>query len=269
MNKLMLMVLFSLLLVFPTFVNALEVDDLREHAFLVLNFANDSYIISDRRWFVVNNPNKRQQYLTMQLIPIPSGVLCYGQHDDCDPTGWDTNFVVNYADKNGITNQIFTNTSSCWNWWNVGGLIPLCDPVYNWWDIFQLFPQYYCETPSQIDMLASLEENKTLCPVVSIPFSPEDEYFNVSFNMTPSSGAKPNLNVRVFDYSTAYTDKPTQYSTTANGSILALAELIIIQMNLTKLLYYSLIITLVVLGILVFIGGIPLIIKWIMSKLVR
>jgi hypothetical protein len=122
---------------------------------------------------------------------------------------------------------------------------------------------------SQIDMLTSLEENKTLSPTVSIPFSPQDKYLNISFNMTPDTGkAMPNLNTRVFEYSTAYTDRPTQYSSTANRSILAIAELIIIQMNVAKLLYYSLIIALIVVGILVFVGVIPILIKWIMSKLV-
>ena len=77
----------------------------------------------------------------------------------------------------------------------------------------------------------------------------------------------PRLNVRVFTYSTAYTESSQKYSTTIDETITNNAELIFINKNLWLLIYYSLIIVLVIVGALIVVGGIPLALKWIIDKM--
>lgn len=241
--------IFSLLFISPVLAvqGTLEVDELREHIFLLLNFANSSYSNQGRTWFLANNPDNRQMFLSMQVIPIPND-YCYTNLTHCNLTNWDEILEVTYQNDR-LTDKIILNTSSCWDWWVVPSIGAVGEDLH----------------------LFYKEENKTLCSLVSIPFTPEDDYFNISFNMssTGSGEARPSYNVRVFDFSTAYTNRPVRYSTTATNSLLNIADLLEIQMNVTKLIYYSAIITLMVVGVLVFVGGIPILIKWIISKMVK
>jgi hypothetical protein len=230
----------------------------------VLNIENSSFINRGRDWFIANNPDNRQMFLSIQIIPIPLS-HCYSSREQCDMSIWDTTYQISYTNDR-ISDKIIVDTSSCWNWWNVTATT---DPTYEWWDIFHLFP--IAGSISQADMLFQREENKTLCSVVIIPFTPDDGYFNISFDMSASltGKAKPNLNIRVFDFSTAYADRPIRYSSTADMSLANITELVNIQFNVTRLLYYSVIIALIVFGVLAFVGGIPIIIRWIISKVVR
>jgi len=224
------------LLSFLSSANAVqEVDELREHQFIVLNLRNVS--TGQVNWFVVNNPDRRDMFLSMQLIPIPMYENCYFYREQCNSTFWDTSFEILY---NG--NKVIADTTSCWNWWNTSS------------------------NPSTL--LMEREENKTLCPLVSIPYSPIDTDFNITFNMTPSESGKalPHLNVRVFTYSTAFSDKTFTYSPTADRSIIALGDLLTININIWRLIYYDLIIALVIIGALLIVGGIPILIKWIIDK---
>ena len=224
-----------------------EVDNLREHTFLLLNFANSSIYPNQKRFFLVHNPDKRQMFLTMQLIPLPLYQDCYTHFEQCNQTIWDTSFEVNYVGADGIVNKVIGDTSSCWDWWNTSNPIDV----------------------GQTEFLFQREENKTLCPIVSIPFNPEDDSFNITFNMTSSESGKalPYLNVRVFEYSTAYTNTQQKFSATADASLTNLSTLILINKNIWKLAYYTLVIALVIIGGLMVVGGIPLGIKWIISKL--
>jgi len=237
-KKQLIMGIVFLLLLSPSlaYFNNQEVDDLRDHVFLLLNFANSSIAPNQTNSFIVHNPDKRQMFLSMQLIPLPLYEDCYIGRTSCDMSLWETTFNILY---NG--NMLIGDTASCWDWWVTSG---------------------------GSDMLFEREENKTLCSVVSIPFTPEDESFNVSFVLSPrnTSKALPSLNVRVFDYSTAYSDKQQKFSSTADTSLNNVGTLIILNKNVWQLVYYTVLITLIIVGALVVVGGIPIAFKWIITK---
>ena len=128
-----------------------EVDDLREHVFILLNFGNSSTYPKQSDWFIVNNPDKRNMYVTLQLIPLPLYEDCYTYLQQCNSTFWDPSFEVIYTSPNNISNKVIADTISCWNWWNTSSIPDV----------------------GQIEFLFQREENKTLCPVVSITFTTE------------------------------------------------------------------------------------------------
>jgi len=212
-----------------------EVDELREHAYIRIFMVNSTFGGEEKEhWFILNNPDKRQMFISMQLVPYPLDT-CYNNWLDCNKSNYDVTYEVLF--DGGIEEA---DVTSCWNWWSLGG-------VWN-------------------EPLA--EQNRTSCPIINIPFSPSIESYNITFNMTSSVAGKgkPSLMVRVFGFSTAYSDKTATFSPTADSSVVALGDLLTVNINIWKLIYYDLIIALVIIGALLIVGGIPIMLKWIITK---
>ena len=212
-------------------VSSVEVNDLRERNYIYLFILNDTNAPAQEHWFLAHNPDKRQMFLTLQLIPFPSDG-CYFSQQQCNISSYDAEYKVSYDGGYAIG-----DVASCWNWWNASTFLE----QYN---------------------------NQTKCPLITIPFNPDNDYFNISFNMSGSGGkAKANLLGNVWAFSTAYSDKTVRYSPTADASFSNISTLLMFNKNLWRLVYYSFVITLVIGGTIAVAGGLPLAIKWIVSKM--
>jgi hypothetical protein len=210
---------------------SIEVDELRERNYIRLYILNDTNGPADERHFMVHNPDRRQMFLTLQLIPFPTDG-CYFTQQQCDINQYDILYRIDYNGGYAIG-----DVTSCWNWWNASTFL-------------------------------EQDNNQTKCPLVTIPFNPENDKFNISFDMTNAGGkGKPSLFTNVWTFSTAYSDRTVRYSPTADASFSNISTLLSFNKNLWRLVYYSLVITMVVAGTIVVVGGIPLAIRWIMSKM--
>lgn len=130
---------------------------------------------------------------------------------------------------------ISVDTTACWGWWN--------NASSDW----------------------EKRQNED-CPTVSFEMKSNDKDMTIYLRTNGTLKPSPQFITYYYGYSTAYADDRILYSDTRRIASNSLTEFFTLNLNLWKGAYYLLIVVIMVVGVLFFIGGIPLLIKKIIVK---
>lgn len=130
---------------------------------------------------------------------------------------------------------IGVDTSSCWKWWG--------------------------NASNQQEQ----RQNED-CPTVSFEMKANDKSMTIYMFTNGTVKPAPAFITYYYGYSTAYADDKIIYSDTRRIASNSLTEFFTLNLNIWKGAYYLLIVIIMVIGVLFFVGGIPLLIKKIIVK---
>jgi len=174
------------------------------------------------------NFDNRNYFIKFLVVPE---LRVYGTPDTI--ALWDTKL---YFYRGGELTTV--DTSSCWNWWS--------------------------NTSSDWE-----ERQYTDCPEVSFEVKSNEDLTNITMVGDGSHGLpSPQFRVFYYGYTTAFADEDILYSDTRRVARDSISEFFTINLNLWRGAYYVMIIVVVVLAVLFIVGGVPLLIKKLIVKVV-
>lgn len=177
----------------------------------------------------IDNVEQASFNLLVKLIPFPQDE-CFSNNTNCVKTGWNTK-----ARLRTENNSVIADMSTCWNWWN----------------------------SSDTDVQ---DEQANYCPIVSVYIPSSRRNQRIYLDWADEAGADSDYIAIVLGYSTSIINLEERVSPTLKGMGTAILELVTINVNIWKILYYLFVIISLIVGIIALVGFLPLSIKWIIKK---
>jgi hypothetical protein len=187
-------------------------------------------------YIVVDNVDKKNFNLLVKIFPEPFD-RCYSDNQTCNITDWNPVASLKLPNSASLqTVRVDVDTTQCWNWWN-----------------------------------ASTEqakgENASHCPVASIYVSSDEAYKRIEFDWGSGTGADTDYEIIFLGYSTSVVNIEQKISPSLSSVMASVAQLISINLDIWKVLYYLFLIGAIIVAVIIIVGVLPLSLKWILKKI--
>jgi hypothetical protein len=186
-------------------------------------------------YIIVDNVDKKNFNLLVKIFPMPFNP-CFSEHQTCNITDWNPVASLILPTESIRTVSVDIDTTQCWNWWN-----------------------------ASTDQLRA--DNATKCPVASIYVSSDEAYKRIEFSWGNGTGADADYEIIFLGYSTSVVNIEQKISPSLSSVMASVAQLISINLDIWKVLYYLFLIGAIIVAVIIIVGVLPLSLKWILKKI--